>query len=107
MDSLKNKFGKRIKELRKAMGYTQEELAERIGIEPTNLSKIENGLHFPQSEKLEKLARLFNIKIMELFNFEHFQNKESLLKEIESFLESADIKQVEFVYKFIKNLENY
>lgn len=107
MSSLKSKFGKRIKELRKSNGYTQEEVAEKIGIEPTNLSKMENGLHFPQSEKLEKLANLFNINIMDLFDFEHFQEKEVLIKEIINYLNSTSSKNIELIYKFIKSLQNY
>lgn len=107
MSSLKSKFGKRIKELRKSNGYTQEEVAEKIGIEPTNLSKMENGLHFPQSEKLEKLANLFNINIMDLFDFEHFQEKEVLIKEINNYLNSTSSKNIELIYKFIKSLQNY
>ncbi len=43
MSSLKEKFGKRIKELRKAKGFTQEEIAELVNIEPPNISKIESG----------------------------------------------------------------
>lgn len=107
MSSLKSKFGKRIKELRKSIGYTQEEVAEKIGIEPTNLSKMENGLHFPQSEKLEKLANVFNTNIMDLFDFEHFREKEVLIKEINDYLNSTSCKNIEIVYKFIKSLKNY
>lgn len=107
MSSLKSKFGKRIKELRKSNGYTQEEVAEKIGIEPTNLSKMENGLHFPQSEKLEKLANVFNTNVMDLFDFEHFQEKEVLIKEINNYLNSTGTKNIELVYKFIKSLKNY
>lgn len=107
MSSLKSKFGKRIKELRKSNGYTQEEVAEKIGIEPTNLSKMENGLHFPQSEKLEKLACVFNTNVMDLFNFEHFQEKEILIKEIQNFLLTTNDKNIEIVYKFINSLKNY
>lgn len=107
MSSLKSKFGKRIKELRKSNGYTQEEVAEMIGIEPTNLSKMENGLHFPQSEKLEKLANVFKVNVMELFDFEHFQEREALIEEINTYLHSTSNKNVEMVYKFIKNLKSY
>ena len=43
MESIKNLFGKRIKELRKERSLTQERLAELIGIDTRNLIKIENG----------------------------------------------------------------
>lgn len=36
-------IGRRIAELRAARGLTQEQLAERLGIDPTHLQKIEGG----------------------------------------------------------------
>ena len=39
MSSLKDKFGKRVKEIRKGKGITQEQLAESVNIEPPNISK--------------------------------------------------------------------
>ena len=43
-------FGERVKGLRKARGVSQRELAERIGIDFTYLSKIENDRMEPPSE---------------------------------------------------------
>ena len=46
------KFGVRLRELRKQAGMTQRELAERVNIDFTYLSKIENGVMPPPSEKV-------------------------------------------------------
>jgi HTH-type transcriptional regulator, competence development regulator len=43
-------FGERVKELRKARGVSQRELARRVGIDFTYLSKIENDRMEPPSE---------------------------------------------------------
>ena len=43
-------FGERVKELRKAQGVSQRELARRVGIDFTYLSKIENDRMEPPSE---------------------------------------------------------
>lgn len=43
-------FGERVRELRKARGLSQRELAGRAGIDFTYLSKIENGRIEPPSE---------------------------------------------------------
>ena len=64
MDSFKKKFGKRVKELRKKEGLTQEQVAEIVNIEPPNISKMENGLHFPQPENIEKLSKALSIEII-------------------------------------------
>ena len=37
-------IGKKIKELRKRKGFTQEELARRVGISRQTLSNLERGL---------------------------------------------------------------
>jgi transcriptional regulator with XRE-family HTH domain len=45
-------FGERVRELRKAQGMSQRELADRAGIDFTYLSKIENGRMEPPSEQV-------------------------------------------------------
>jgi transcriptional regulator with XRE-family HTH domain len=45
-------FGVRVRELRKAQGLSQRDLAERVGIDFTYLSKIENGRMEPPSEEV-------------------------------------------------------
>ena len=47
MNRIKELLGRRIKELREKRGYTQQQLAEKIGIDQRNLSKIECGITFP------------------------------------------------------------
>lgn len=60
-------FGPRLRELRKQAGLSQRELAEKIGVSFTYLSKIESGVMPPPSEKvLGKLAEALNIDEDEL-----------------------------------------
>lgn len=107
MSNLKHKFGRRIRELRKSKGLTQEQIAELINIEPPNVSKLESGLHFPQPDKIEKLAKALNLEIHDLFDFEHLQERQDLIRFIMINLEEFDIKTVELVYKIIYNLKLY
>ena len=107
MKSLKYKFGKRVRELRKSRGLTQEQIAELINIEPPNVSKMENGMHFPQPDKIEKIAKALNVEIYDLFDFEHHNDRIELLNKISIFLKEADLNDIELVYKFINNLKLY
>lgn len=107
MQSFKQKFGKRIRELRKSKRMTQETLAELISMEPSNISKLECGMHFPTPEKIEKLSKILDVEIQDLFEFEHFNNKTNLLKYINETLLDFDIKDIELVYKFVHNLKLY
>lgn len=107
MSTLKQKFGKRVKELRKAKKITQEQLSEIIGIEPPNMSKLESGLHFPQPDKIEKIARALEVDVYELFDYEHKLKKPDLIKYIKKSLNDFDINALELIYKFIYNLKLY
>ena len=60
-------FGARLRQLRKQAGLTQRELAERVGVDFSYLSKIESGAVPPPSEKvISRLAEALNAKRDEL-----------------------------------------
>lgn len=61
-----NKLGKKIKELRKGMGYTQGKLAELANIDDKHLSKIETGVHLPTYKTLKKLSEILNFNLQDL-----------------------------------------
>lgn len=107
MDIHKKYFGQRLKELRKSKNYTQEQLAEKIGMDTQNLCKMENGNHFPQFKNLYKIAQALEIDIKDLFDYNHFDSKEQLKSKIISFLDIAQEKDVELIYKIIKDIQEY
>ena len=55
--SLKIQLGQKIQMLRKKRRLTQEQFAELIGIDPKNVSKIENGNNYPSAETLTSIAK--------------------------------------------------
>ena len=98
MNPLREKFGARVRELRKNLGYSQEKLADKIDWETPNLSNLENGKCFLKPESIEKIATALNVEVKELFDFEHFQDREFLLNYIESFLNNASLSDITFLY---------
>ncbi len=66
MDVIKS-FGNKIKILRQEKGYSQEELANRAGIDRTYISDIEKGERNISLKIIEKLALSFDIEIYEIF----------------------------------------
>ena len=51
-------FGQRLRELRKAKGLTQEELAQKAAISSTYVSKLETGvMHSPRQKVILALAK--------------------------------------------------
>ena len=55
--------GKRIRQLREAWGWTQEELAEKAGLNKNHLSEIENGKVEFMFETFSKIARALKVQL--------------------------------------------
>lgn len=107
MDTLKKRFGLRIKELRKTLMMTQEQLAEKLDMDTPNVCRMENGTHFPQTKNLAKLAEILGVEVKDLFDYGHMDNREDLLAKIDEFLQNASLKDIEFIYKTVKSLQEY
>ena len=54
-------FGKRVRELREAKGWTQERLAEAAGMNWLQVGHIERGASDPKLSTIVKLAKAFRI----------------------------------------------
>lgn len=53
----------KLKEIRKAKGFTQKELAEKVGVDTSSISKYETGVAEPSYDVLMKLARVLGVSI--------------------------------------------
>lgn len=58
---------KKLKELRKAHSYTQDDVAAVLGVVRQTYSHYETGARTPNPEALYKLANLYNISVDDLF----------------------------------------
>ena len=99
----KELLGKRLRELRKRKGINQEKLAELINVDPTTISNIENGKNYPSMVNLENLLDVLNSSFMEAFDFEHKNNNENLITQINKRLKDNPEK-VEDFYKIVMAL---
>lgn len=61
------KFGKRVRELRKERGWSQEEFADRCGLDRTYVSGIERGVRNPTLEIIGMISSGLNVEICILF----------------------------------------
>jgi len=62
-------LGERLRRLRKREGYTQAELADRVGLAEKSLSRIEAGKLRPRLETLYRLREALGAGWGELFAF--------------------------------------
>ena len=69
MARLEQQFGKKLRELRRAGGLTQEQLAEKASVSYQAISNIERGVTGPSFATLASIARALKIRPRELFDF--------------------------------------
>lgn len=100
----KKKLGKRIKELRKQKGLTQEKLAELINMEQNSISIIESGRNFPTLATLEKIANILEVNLSDFFNYEYLDDIELVKQSVQEGLKIMDDNQIRQLYKYIRNV---
>jgi transcriptional regulator with XRE-family HTH domain len=59
----------RIKELRKAKGWDQQQFSKKIGLSRVSVSNIERGRHKISLEQFERICKVFNCKSSDLLPF--------------------------------------
>jgi transcriptional regulator with XRE-family HTH domain len=97
---VKEAIGKRIRQARIAQGWTQRELADRLGLTAQNISDYERGRADPPSDVVLRLATLFDTPIDWLYGkpvpFEKLEERlAELLRKYEAQEEEAEMGQLE------------
>ena len=65
-EELKSVFSENIKKYRNGK-FTQESLAEKIGVSSQNINDIEGKRRFPRTDTLVKIAEALNVEVYQLF----------------------------------------
>lgn len=99
----KELLGLRIKELRKERGFTQDYLAEKLNIEPRQLSKLETGKHYPSFETIIGILKTFDLTFEELMAFEHLDFSKDVKKELIQNLDKLNDKDLLVLYKIVRS----
>lgn len=104
MNDIKKLLGNRIKELRKAQGISQQQLAEAANIDQRSLSHIECGDTFP-SRALMEIANALNIELKDLFDFQHLEMNTAAMSEyIKNNISCLRQDDLTAVYRMVKSL---
>ena len=61
------RLANRLKERRTELGFTQAELAEKVGVTRKTVNTVENGVFTPSATLAIKLARALELRVEELF----------------------------------------
>ena len=65
--TIRNKLGKRVRELRKQHGWSQEEFADKAGLHRTYIGSVERGEQNVSIDNIERLAKTLGVAVAELF----------------------------------------
>jgi transcriptional regulator with XRE-family HTH domain len=67
MSTVRDRFGKQLRKIRRNRDITQEKLAEAIGVTAEFISNMERGKYAPSFDTLEKLAAVLEVDVSEFF----------------------------------------
>ena len=80
-------------------------MADLLDMERSNLTRIESGKQRPSDENLEKIAKILDIELYELFDNEHLKDKEDLINSLKDLLDTLNENELRYLYKTIQNLK--
>jgi transcriptional regulator with XRE-family HTH domain len=82
MQTIRAEMGKRIRELRKTRGWSQEKLGELADLHPTYIGGIERGERNVAFENLVRLADAFKLTLSQFMDFQRKggQSRRDVLK---------------------------
>lgn len=98
MKSPDNRLGYRIKTARESRKWTQEQLAEMVGISTVYLAEIENKRTIPSFSILCNICRLLNLSLDDLI----FHSKSDYSRKVVRLLSQCDEKQLRVIYAMIE-----
>jgi transcriptional regulator with XRE-family HTH domain len=99
-------LGRRIKELRKSQGLSQEALAEKMEVHPKYLGSVERGEQNPTLEFLVKLAHALRVELVALFNYPWQKLSVGELKrKLHAMIDKADLERLREVLALMKARE--
>lgn len=104
--NIKKQIGSKIKSLRQAKGYSQEQFAEKLGIASRTLCGIEIGKNFFTADTLEKILEILEATPEDLFRVNHLRPQKVLIDEIIDKITSIkDREKIETIYKIIMSFD--
>ncbi|MEK3865189.1 helix-turn-helix transcriptional regulator [Paenibacillus sp. FSL H7-0716] len=92
--NLPESVGNRIRELRKAKGWTQEQLAEAASLHYSYIGGVERGDRNISLETLGKIIAAFDVPAKELFRFEDETQRRKALDEHMALLSSKSAEEI-------------
>jgi transcriptional regulator with XRE-family HTH domain len=94
-------IGIRIAELRKNIGFTQEQLAAKMEISSKYLSSIERGKENPTLGTLINLAEALNVDLGTIFDSVQIEDPLQRKSMIQTIIKNADPNQLKLAFQIL------
>ena len=101
-DETKTRFGRRLRELRRRAGLTQEQLGAQAGVGYKFLGSVERGNENPSLEVIDKLAAGLGVAPEVLFELEHTQKPEALRRTAHGLVDAADEPELKLIVRVLR-----
>lgn len=117
-----NKIYANIKAIRLSKGLKQEDIAEKLGLAPSNYGRVERGLTEISIERLEKLAEIFEMSVSAILNYDkenpvdfkedaqyYYNLSKKLTKQIEKLKEDdyqRDEEEIELIQRRNRDIDD-
>lgn len=99
------KIGNFLKELRKEKNYTQEQVADKLGVSGRTISRWETGAYMPDISLLVDIAEMYDVDVRDLIDGERKDiNMNSEVKEVAIKMAGYSKMQTESIKKWIKTM---
>jgi transcriptional regulator with XRE-family HTH domain len=109
MQKIRIELGRRIRELRKIRGWSQEKLGEMADLHPTYVGGIERGERNVAFENLVHIASAFGLSLSQFFDYQKGANsrRDALKAELIVSLQSRDQKELKLLSDMLKALDEW
>lgn len=100
-------LGKKIRLLRYQKSWSQEDVAKRLKISIPAFSKIETGITDVNISRLEEIAKIFDMNLVQLLTFNDPEEQKKYDSEVEELSLKLHVREVELIEMQKKLIELY
>ncbi|WP_379142503.1 helix-turn-helix domain-containing protein [Paenibacillus sp. sgz500992] len=102
--NLPENVGNRIRELRKAKGWTQEQLAEAASLHYSYIGGVERGDRNISLETLEKIIAAFQVPAIEVFRFDDETEHRKALDEHMTLISTKSAEEIAAITRVVREV---
>lgn len=96
-----NEISSQIKVLRSKMGWSQSQLADKLGVSKQSVSNWETNLKTPRMGALQKMSDLFGVSIGQITDGDRFEN--NLIQQTAQLMQRLPYSKQQEVFDFAKS----